>query len=356
MTISPEDGDYWTNLSGASVEDRDGPPPPALSVETIDGVEPLGAQLGVAEPLTVPPSLHEALFGQPGIIDGRAVLPLHTYAVLDAAKLPGLPEMLEASGLDHACLFLGIAAKDYRDVAPYLVRLQEGHGFTRKLFSQGDAPWEMWDAGLGIFLRSQGTLDELRRHLRKFTRVQDDRAGGAAWVYLRFWEPTLLTVLAARAAAVGQFWEAFAFAGSIVVTDPFLRRAQLIRLEVERGAARLPFVIDGPMRAAMREQRIESFARRLGSELLKESWAEMDRCRLLEDVRRALRLGLDHLMTDTRHLARFVRVALTAEAADPSWQLRPDVAALFSEGHDPGRLLPELEHRVRAPPVAGARA
>ena len=71
----------------------------------------------------------------------------------------------------------------------------------------------MWDAGLNIFLRSQGTLDELRRHLRKFTRVQDDRAGGAAWVYLRFWEPTLLTVLAARAAAVGQFWEALHLQG-----------------------------------------------------------------------------------------------------------------------------------------------
>ncbi|WP_179381795.1 DUF4123 domain-containing protein [Jannaschia marina] len=185
MTTGADDSDYWTNLPGPSVEGGDGASTPALNVETIEGVEPLDAQLGVAEPLTVPPALYEALFGQPEVIEGRAILPLHTYAVLDAAKLPGLPEMLETSGLDHACLFQGAAAEELRDVAPYLVRLEEGHRFTRGLFTQGEGPGDMWDRESGIFLRSQGSLNDLRKHLRKFTKLQD---GEGKWFYFRFWE------------------------------------------------------------------------------------------------------------------------------------------------------------------------
>ena len=131
------DSDYWTDLSGSAGAAA---LVAALSVEAIEGMEPLDAQFGVPEPLAVPLVLHEALFGQPEVIEGRSVLPLHTYAVLDAAKAFGLPEMLEASGLDHACLFQGVAAADYRDAAPWLVRLEDGHRFTRGLFTRGDRP------------------------------------------------------------------------------------------------------------------------------------------------------------------------------------------------------------------------
>ncbi|MBL3597810.1 DUF4123 domain-containing protein [Rhodovulum sulfidophilum] len=180
-------GDYWTDLSGPGPGgDGGAAPAPALHVEAIEGVEPLGDQFGVAEPLSVPPGLRAALFGQPEVIAGRAALPLYTYAVLDAAKVHGLPEMLETSGLDHACLFQGAAAEDYRDVAPWLVRLEESHRLTRGLFTQSDAPWDMWDREPGIFLRSAASLDALRKHLRKFTKVRDE---DGKWYYARFWEP-----------------------------------------------------------------------------------------------------------------------------------------------------------------------
>ena len=94
--------------------------------------------------------------------------------------------MLEASGLDHTCLFQGAAAEDLRDVAPWLVRLEEGHRLTRGLFAHGNAPWDMWDREPGIFLRSTATLAALRKHLRKFTKVQDE---DGMWYYARFWEP-----------------------------------------------------------------------------------------------------------------------------------------------------------------------
>ena len=83
------DGDYWTILPGPKGDVRDAIAS-GLSVETIEGVGPLGSQLGVARPLTVPPALREAVFGQPEVIEGRSVLPLHTYAVLDARQGSGL--------------------------------------------------------------------------------------------------------------------------------------------------------------------------------------------------------------------------------------------------------------------------
>jgi len=188
MSTDAEDGDYWMNIP-ASGEATPEVPTPILEATSVCGVEPLGAQLGVIQPLTVPPTLRQVLFGQPDVIEGRAILPLHTYALLDAAKVPGLPEMLETSGLDHACLFQGTAAEELRDVAPWIVQLEEHHKFTQSVFTSGDAPWDMWDNGAGILLRSQGSLAELRRHLRKFTKVRDETN---KWYFARFWEPETL--------------------------------------------------------------------------------------------------------------------------------------------------------------------
>lgn len=184
--------DIWTvpHAGGEREEVR-----PALIVETIKGVEPLDNQFGIEPKKAVPDALREVLFDQPKLTgaeialaggDTVQILPLHTYAILDAAKVICLPEMLEDSGLDHACLFQGEAAKELRDAAPWIVRLEECHRFTRYLFTQGDAPWNMWGVEPGIFLRSTGSINDMRRHLRKFIRVQNEKG---KWLYWRFWEP-----------------------------------------------------------------------------------------------------------------------------------------------------------------------
>lgn len=175
------DFDYWAQEPAGSEKPAEAP----LIVETLDGVEPLDDQFGVAEPLTVPVALRDALFGQSELIEGRAVLPLHTYAILDAAKVMGLVEMLDSSGLEHACLFKGEAAEELRDVAPYIVRLEEANAFTRDLFTKGDAGWRMWDREPGIYLRSRASLDEMRKHFRKFTKVRNE---DGKWFYFRFWD------------------------------------------------------------------------------------------------------------------------------------------------------------------------
>ncbi|EPX80265.1 DUF4123 domain-containing protein [Litoreibacter arenae] len=186
------DFDYWTQWPTASEK----PSASDLDLQAIHGVEPLDAQLGVAEPLTVPAMLQDALFGQPEPTeadlaratggDTGKVPPLHTYAVLDAAKVTNLPEMLDASGLEHRCLFKGDAYDELKDVAPWIARLEEGNRFTRNLFTRSDVPWHMWDSEPGIYVRSCGTFDAMWKHFRKFTKVQDEQG---KWFYFRFWEP-----------------------------------------------------------------------------------------------------------------------------------------------------------------------
>lgn len=156
-----------------------------LARQTVGGVAPLDAQFGADEKQTVPDRLRPVLF--PG--DGMS-----TYAILDAAKVPNLPEMLETSGLMHRCLFTGAAREDFGRAAPWIVRLEAGAPLTRCLFSRSDAPWHLWDAAPGIFVLSDGDLDAVSAHFRKFTRVQD---ADGAWFFFRFWEPSIWDGIAA---------------------------------------------------------------------------------------------------------------------------------------------------------------
>lgn len=186
-----DDYDYWTETPKTSPSASK----PALNIETIEGAEPLDDQFGVVEPLTVPAILHDVLFGQPDATEAEVaahdgdlarVPPMRTYAILDAAKLTNLPEMLKTSGLPHRCLFKGSAYDELRDVAPWIVQIEDGDRFTRNLFTQGNAGWHLWDKEPGIYIRSRASLDEMWGHFRKFTKIQD---GSGKWYYWRFWEP-----------------------------------------------------------------------------------------------------------------------------------------------------------------------
>lgn len=144
-------------------------------------VSPLCVQMGVDAPKFCPDGLSRLLFGQ-------ADPALQTFALLDAARIPGLVEILAASDLGHRCLFVGDALDELGDVAPWLVELKPDHKFTQNLFTADDAPWAYWDAEPGIFLRAPGPLDAVRRHLRKSTRVPTE-SGDIQ--FFRFWEPAM---------------------------------------------------------------------------------------------------------------------------------------------------------------------
>ncbi len=167
---------------------------PTVQVNVIEGIEPLSTQIGIFPKRTVPETLQAVLFGQPepnrdeiataGSVD-TLVPAMRTYAILDASKVMGLPDLLENSGLEHRCLFKGNAYDEMKDVAPWLVRLEDGNGLTRNIFTLSDAPWHLWSTEPGIYVCSRHDLDSLWRHFRKFTRIQD-RDG--KWFYNRFWD------------------------------------------------------------------------------------------------------------------------------------------------------------------------
>lgn len=202
-------------------------------ITQIDGVFPLDDQLGVDVLKTVPDTILAQFFGPPKPKQSEVASaggdpveapPLHTYAILDAAKVAGLAEILETSGLEHRCLFKGAAFDDLKNVAPWIVRLEEGNTFTRNLFSRSNAPWHLWDNEPGIYLRSNTSLDEMWRHFRKFTKVQDEKS---KWYYYRFWEVRVLAE--ARSEQLVAFFEYLhsEAIATMICIDTFRNRARI---------------------------------------------------------------------------------------------------------------------------------
>lgn len=170
------DFDPWTQ-----VRPPDGLSKPSVATSEIGEIEPLDTQFGVDVLKTVPEPLHDPLFGVTS--DERTA---GTYAILDAAAVTNLPELLETSGLDHECLFRGEALEEFASVAPWIVQMEDGHPLTRNLFTRSDALWHLWDDAPGIFVRSHRSLELLASHFRKFTKLQGT---DGRWRYFRFWEP-----------------------------------------------------------------------------------------------------------------------------------------------------------------------
>ncbi len=198
--------DPWTGASGLG----DGVPSGAatrglvLRANAIDGAMPLDAQLGISPRKSVPDELRDALFGQShpsrktaaGAATGKGGLGemaprLATFAILDAAKTVNLPELLEDSRLEHRCLFKGAAFETLKNVAPWLVRLDEDNKLTRSLFTQSDACWHLWGRFSGMFIRTSSGFDDVWRHFRKFTQMRDEKG---QVLYLRFWDRAVLNV------------------------------------------------------------------------------------------------------------------------------------------------------------------
>ncbi len=125
-------------------------------------------------------------------------VPDHVYAVLDAAKVFGLPELLETSGLAYRSLFKGKAAQEYADTAPYVVRLLREHSLTRRLLRATDPEDPLgWTAGPGLFVQTPLSLTGLQIALRKFTMLPD--AAQNRRLYFRFYDPVVFRTVMVNA-------------------------------------------------------------------------------------------------------------------------------------------------------------
>ena len=144
-----------------------------VKVQSISGVVSL--KPGAASEVIIPAPLCGPLFGdtQSNPTDRFADAP--TYALLEAGRIEGLQERLAGSGLEHTCLFKGDLERTAGIVAPWLVRITKDGNFTRGLFTQGAAIWQLWDAYAYVLLRGFVSLAELASHLRRFLYVPNSR-------------------------------------------------------------------------------------------------------------------------------------------------------------------------------------
>ena len=107
------------------------------------------------------------------------------YTILDTARDDRIYKAIVNFHGECICLFRGSLARQLASVAPYLIKLNKDDPFTYWLLSHG------WGESWGIFIKTRGTLKELRSHFRKFLMVYDEEGRP---LYFRYYDPRVLRV------------------------------------------------------------------------------------------------------------------------------------------------------------------
>lgn len=200
-----------------------------LSVDFIDDILPLSGTTAPADIQPTADALRTLLF-DPQRADGTR---RRTYAILDAAVCPHLPELLETADLEHRCFFTGEAFEETGDVAPWLVALEPDHRLTRMLISTSDRPGGLWDLQPGIILKSSLDFAALWTHCRKFTRIQDAEG---KWLFYRFWSAPAST----RAMSLGNRPEMVQFVSPFFPTSDPGFEVLLLNTDLNARLTRIP--------------------------------------------------------------------------------------------------------------------
>jgi hypothetical protein len=116
----------------------------------------------------------EALWSVPGE---------QVYAVLDSARDPVVHAKLIATDAHSACLYEGRVPREIAEIAPYLVQLRRDHRFTAQLLESG------WGKSWGVFASAPVDFEAMRRHFRRFLRVEDD---SGRTLLFRWYDPRVL--------------------------------------------------------------------------------------------------------------------------------------------------------------------
>lgn len=170
-----------------------------LTVKSINDISVLDAQMEVWPLKYVPDALIGPLFSdlpmtplEGKVFDALDPPPLRTFALLNAARVPGAHQLLETSGLPVRSLFKGDAKEKLQDVAPYLIQISARSEFTRRLFtsikdvSPDLTSLHLWPREAVIYFRARTDIDSLQRHLRRFSRLKDAQG---KWYYFNFSAP-----------------------------------------------------------------------------------------------------------------------------------------------------------------------
>lgn len=91
------------------------------------------------------------------------------YAILDGARDPEIVLTIRDRGRRAACLYSGPLSDQLERAAPWLILLDRESPFTHRLLES------CWGESWGIFAVVSGTatFPQVRKHFRRFLRVQD---------------------------------------------------------------------------------------------------------------------------------------------------------------------------------------
>ena len=107
----------------------------------------------------------------------------HLYVVLDGARNQGIYPAVLQSGCPYECLYAGALDPELAEVAPYLVQLTRDTPFVEWLVRHG------WGDSWGIFIQSEASLRDMKRHFKKFAMVYDE---DVTPIYFRYYDPRVL--------------------------------------------------------------------------------------------------------------------------------------------------------------------
>ena len=105
------------------------------------------------------------------------------FALLDAARHDMVLPTILQSGLTHRSLYEGWQGEGLSDVAPYLVEVPPDAPFLDAILELG------WGDSWGTFLFTTEDFFSVRRHLRRFLKVQSE---DGKRLLFRFYDPRVL--------------------------------------------------------------------------------------------------------------------------------------------------------------------
>jgi hypothetical protein len=107
------------------------------------------------------------------------------YSTLDAARIFGELETAQTLQTNFLSLYMGQSEELLSSVAPYLFPYELNSEFGAWLLEKG------WGNSWGMFVSTQVSLEELRKHFRKFLMVQTE---DGTELYFRFYDPRVLRI------------------------------------------------------------------------------------------------------------------------------------------------------------------
>jgi hypothetical protein len=319
-----DDTDPWTQF-GETREDQGW----SLGI-TRQAARPLDRQQRAWPKRHVPESLSSllAIDAEDGLL---------TYALLDGALIPDLTDRLENTGLEHLCLFKGVAADELGESAPWLVRLEGSSELVRALLTRSDAPWHVWDNQAALFLRSGQPIEAICAHFRRFTQFRDSQG---RWVWFRFWSaPVMACYLRNHAPEADPYIARFLDEMTLVLPEPLCDSVTIAQVQGTLPGRTGPVSpqhwpeFEGDMARVRHQLYLEGLDRKMCRKL--PSLAELPAERRLSGLRRMAQSAAGVGLREVNSVERYV-IACMLLNGDPSQDPRFE-PAINSGLHDVDR-------------------